>query len=1218
MEKESYVRPHAKAQFEGPASDRSGRRGFTCCLILLVAALTASILPSSAFAGKPVNDFFGPHGSGNGQFSEGPGGLAVDQETGDVYALDIGNNRVQHFDADGNYLSQFGSSGSGAGQLNVASFPSPQIAFDQSAGSVYVADAGNNRIQKYAADGTFVESIEAATGSPGPEAFSEPRGVAVGVDGKLYVADTGNNRVVVFDSSGAYISEFGIAGGGEGELNTPVRLAVDSSDRVYVLDGNIGFLEARAQRFSSSGVFESSLTTGEQLSSVTVDPTNDHVFISGRSAIYEFDSAGVLQDTHSVEATGDGVFLTLWGLAVKDEGGPIYAANLNGGVDGPSPAVLIFNEPGIATPVVTIDPITVFDSVSATLTGEINPNGNVDAQWRFQVSSDGGGTWNDVGSGGTVPEGTTPEAVSTEATGLEPNVEYQVRLLATKWFLAGQGTDSTSLHTVAAPPAVDALDPGPVTSDSAWLGARVNPLNSATRYFIQYSTSPTFVASQRYPLSGDVPAGAGGSSILAAHLVSDLAAGTDYYYRVVAANAAGTTIGETRAFSTLEGASQEHGLPDGRVWEKVSPAAKGGANIHPGPRSGESPPLSNWAQASVDGNAVTYASAGKFGGEGGPPYSQYLAKRGPGGWVTEGISPPVEPTPGTIFNTNKYVWFSDDLSLGIVEADAALNPGDPAWPIDNLYVRNNNTGTYRTISNGAGMSPASGVRFHFQAASADAGVVAFLRDESGAASVFMRSSDGELKALPGNAGASRNLPDDWDTRVNAVSADGSRVYVNDTPGFANGVQYLIENGGSPIPVSASERSGDLGTLYSGEFMGAARDGSVAYFKSFQPLTEESNDSEGFGNRLYRFNAASPVGHRLTDITVAGSKGIEAFGMTAISEDGASAYFVADGDLVGNGKRVFGLYLWRQGEGVRLVAPGADEEALWSGNLASGNYREARITPDGRYLAFSSTKALTAYDTAGTNQLYLYDSHVDRLTCVSCGLVTQKSKQSSWFLSCISEKEQGNPCLPVRYMTHSLRPDGGRIIFDSKDALVPEDSNGLTDVYQWQGGRLSLLSSGTSGTASRLLDASEDGDDVFFTTSQRLVPSDTDDLADLYDARVGGRFEPSAKSPCVADECQGTPSPPPSFGSPSSNSFDGPGNQRQGTSPMARCTRANSKARRISRQAKQARRSAKRLKAENHSAAARMSRKAKRLSKRAATLSKGSKRCRARVHARASR
>ena len=112
-------------------------------------------------------------------------------------------------------------------------------------------------------------------------------------------------------------------------------------------------------------------------------------------------------------------------------------------------------------------------------------------------------------------------------------------------------------------------------------------------------------------------------------------------------------------------------------------------------------------------------------------------------------------------------------------------------------------------------------------------------------------------------------------------------------------------------------------------------------------------------------------------------------------------------------------------------------------------------------------------------------------------------------------------LEARYQPRYLG-NSGRLFFDSGDALVPQDSNGTQDVYQYEppgvggctealptfsqsnGGCVSLISAGTSGQESAFLDASESGDDVFFLTSSRLVPQDEDAARDVYDAHACSR------------------------------------------------------------------------------------------------------------------
>ena len=166
-------------------------------------------------------------------------------------------------------------------------------------------------------------------------------------------------------------------------------------------------------------------------------------------------------------------------------------------------------------------------------------------------------------------------------------------------------------------------------------------------------------------------------------------------------------------------------------------------------------------------------------------------------------------------------------------------------------------------------------------------------------------------------------------------------------------------------------------------------------------------------------------------------------------------------------------------------------------------------------------------------------------------------------------------------------NGGRLFFDSTDGLVPSDRNGATDAYEYEppvngetiadGGNdtcvagsatysqtaegcIDLISSGSSPEESVFLEASENGDDAFFLTSEKLTPSDVDSAYDVYDAHVcGSGWEcpapPAVSPPCTGTEsCRAAPAPQPSiYGSPSSATFSGPGNPAPatGTGPAAK-------------------------------------------------------------------
>ena len=114
-----------------------------------------------------------------------------------------------------------------------------------------------------------------------------------------------------------------------------------------------------------------------------------------------------------------------------------------------------------------------------------------------------------------------------------------------------------------------------------------------------------------------------------------------------------------------------------------------------------------------------------------------------------------------------------------------------------------------------------------------------------------------------------------------------------------------------------------------------------------------------------------------------------------------------------------------------------------------------------------------------------------------------------------------------FPTRHVLTDAGQVFFETNEALVPSDTNGERDVYEYEGGGAHLISSGTSSFESTLEDVSESGNDVFFRSNQQLVPQDNQEGQIVtYDARVDGGFaEPSSPPACTtADACR-TPVPP---------------------------------------------------------------------------------------------
>lgn len=184
-------------------------------------------------------DKWGSEGSGPGQFDL-PTGVAVDAE-GYVYVVDYGNNRVQKFTFDGQYVLEWGEYGTGDGQF-VTPWGNIAVAPD---GTIYVPDPQNHRIQRFTSDGQFITKW--GTHGTGGGEFDYCSSVVVDSAGNVYVADYYNDRVQKFTADGTFLTMWY---GGVGGFGWVTGLGIGPSDEIYAMDG-----WARVQKFKSNGDF---------------------------------------------------------------------------------------------------------------------------------------------------------------------------------------------------------------------------------------------------------------------------------------------------------------------------------------------------------------------------------------------------------------------------------------------------------------------------------------------------------------------------------------------------------------------------------------------------------------------------------------------------------------------------------------------------------------------------------------------------------------------------------------------------------------------------------------------------------------------------------------------------------------------------------------------------------------------------------------------------
>jgi uncharacterized protein (TIGR03437 family) len=160
-------------------------------------------------------------------------GLAFDR-AGRLYLADQLNNRIRRVDLDGTVRTVAGDGGPTYEQ-DPACIPDsdsflsrPQSVAVDSAGAVYIADTGKNRIRKVAPDGT-------QTTAPVADTLNAPIGVAVDGAGNLYIADAGNYRLLKIGPSGAVLASFDLFVSGPPSLDLSGRLLIPTGDGVYRL-----------------------------------------------------------------------------------------------------------------------------------------------------------------------------------------------------------------------------------------------------------------------------------------------------------------------------------------------------------------------------------------------------------------------------------------------------------------------------------------------------------------------------------------------------------------------------------------------------------------------------------------------------------------------------------------------------------------------------------------------------------------------------------------------------------------------------------------------------------------------------------------------------------------------------------------------------------------------------------------------------------------------
>jgi hypothetical protein len=1125
-------------------SRRLGKSSVALAVTFIVVAF--GVAPAQAAQVRPFLEDRSLDGSTTpaGTFNSACG-VAVGPQ-GDVYVASKGTSAIDVFGPNEEYLTSINDK-----------FGPCQLGVD-SAGNVYVQErSGPNsaeRVVWYAPESTtpfagmkysaptvlVAQGANALAVNRGSDFFPGTDHVYVVVENRTGAIGSEPFEVKEFASPGSgstLLREFGAPHGASlaiaiSESNGGIYLVAKSSssekeDSVYVLSQD-----------GASVVAETHGGNLARIQSIAVDKSNGNFLVDNIvnvGVVVEFDETGAVvgEISHEFPRIAG---ITQPAIAVDDStagtAGDVYVAAGTSTTGG----LFAFGTPQEAgPPTIGAVGVAVGPGGPTTFSGTVIPGGVGVSACQFEYVGDADFQATEFADAATAPcaenaaeigTGFAKVLVHASVGPLAPG-QYHARLVATS--AAGTGTGAA----VAFGPPTATTGLAESSASEATLRGSVSADGLATSYHFEYGLTGNYEHSTGLV---QLPGASAPAAIEAA--LFGLSPATTYHYRLVATNGLGTVVGTDAMFTTQPSSPPEAcpnalfrtgfsaSLPDCRAYELVSPADTNGLIAT---MAGTSTTMFATSPVSVDGESALFFTEGPLPGtDGNGNLDGATSTRGPSGWETSPFGPTDVETEGA---SQQGVSADHDFSFWQLSGGSLGAIGSQAFGY--LFTRD---GAYEPIGKG---SLDIDLQAQGKFISSGASHVIFTSavplepnsPAAGTTAIYDRTPGGAtglLSRLP-----NRRTPTE-SAVYQGCSPDGSSVV------FTLGNTMYERRGGSTVEI-ATEIAPEPTNTTSYSFAGISQDGSrVFYSRGIRSQRE-----------LFVFNADSASS---AEIAEEGT-------FVNVSADGSQAYFMSPRQLV-NGKGAAGadnLYVWDGSSTPGFVATldprdfekfgvestvNLGEWNVGVGAAAAGKTGPAqdpsRTTPDGSVLVFQSHGVEGyPYDSNGHSEVYRYSAAEGGLVCISCNPSGEAAQSDAELQDLNSETHPVNAATLIPNIT----ADGSTVFFQSDEALVGRDTNGLEDVYEWNQGRLSLISSGRSDRKSFLYGMTPNGHDVFIQTYQALnAEGRPNGGAMLYDARVGGGFAPpNVITPCQGELCQGPPGAPAAAMVPPSTIFEGPGN-----------------------------------------------------------------------------